>query len=58
MTTKGDQEYFARRLEVERRMANQALDAESRQRHVQLASEYARRTRMSAGKGKCKVLIS
>lgn len=54
MTTKGDQEYFARRLEVERRMANQALDAESRQRHVQLASEYARRTRMSAGKGNAK----
>jgi hypothetical protein len=51
MTTQGDREYFARRLEAERRMANEARDMASRQLHGQMASEYARRTRMSTRKG-------
>lgn len=51
MTTKGDCEYFAKRLEAERRMANEARDTASRQLHGQMASEYARRARMMSRKG-------
>ncbi len=43
MTTNRDGEYFARRFEAERRMVKEARDGASRQLHVRMASEYARR---------------
>jgi hypothetical protein len=50
MTTQGDGEYFARRFEAERRMAKEARDGASRQLHVRMASEYARRAGIGAKK--------
>ncbi|HKX22053.1 MAG TPA: hypothetical protein VJM81_02125 [Rhizorhapis sp.] len=53
MPSQSDVEYFARRLESERRMASEAMDGAARQLHIRLASEYARRTRKA---GSCKVV--
>ena len=50
MSTQGDGEYFARRLAAERRMAREARDGTSRQLHVRMASEYARRAGIGARK--------
>ena len=53
MPSQSDVEYFARRLESERRMASEAMDGAARQLHIRLACEYARRTRKA---GSCKVV--